>query len=96
MKSLSVHPEATTEAAKAREWYAERGTGTAEAFMRELDQAIEFIRSKPGACPPHVNGTRRYLLRRFPFSIVFRETDESIQVVAVAHSRRRPGYWTER
>jgi len=40
--------------------------------------------------------TRRVVLNRFPYLVVFRETTSEIEVVAVAHGRRRPGYWRER
>jgi toxin ParE1/3/4 len=40
--------------------------------------------------------SRRYLLHRFPFQIVYRARGETIEVVAVAHLKRRPGYWKSR
>jgi len=40
--------------------------------------------------------TRRVVLSRFPYIVVFRETVTEIEIVAVAHGRRRPGYWRER
>jgi len=48
------------------------------------------------AAAPYLADTRRYLLRRFPFFVVFREVDDRVQIVAVAHARRRPGYWLGR
>jgi toxin ParE1/3/4 len=44
----------------------------------------------------NLHGTRKYLLRRFPYAVIYRVTDEAIEVVAVAHGRRRPGYWKTR
>jgi toxin ParE1/3/4 len=42
-------------------------------------------------------GTRRYLMGRFPFAIVYRErTDELVEVVAIAHLKRRQRYWARR
>ena len=40
--------------------------------------------------------TRRMLVKGFPFGIVYRVTDETVLIVAVADSRRRPEYWAER
>ena len=44
----------------------------------------------------HLHGTRKFLLRRFPYGVVYRITKSAIQVIAVAHGRRRPGYWKSR
>jgi toxin ParE1/3/4 len=41
-------------------------------------------------------GLRRYLFHRFPYMLVYRETGAVILVIAVAHARRRPGFWKER
>ena len=88
--------EAIAEARAAREWYAARSPGAADAFMAELDHALEQIAKLPEAWAPYASNTRRYLMRRFPFSVVYRKQKRKIEVVAVAHSRRRPGYWMGR
>ncbi len=91
-----VHPEAIAEARAARSWYYARSPEVAEAFMAELDLAIARIEEAPRQWPPYLGDTRRYLLRRFPFFVVFREMEDGVQVLAVAHGRRRPGYWQGR
>lgn len=60
--------------------------------MAELDVALDRIGEAPRTWPPYIAGTRRYLLRRFPFFVVFREVGDRVQIVAVAHARRQPGY----
>ncbi len=64
--------------------------------MAELDTAIERIEEGPRQWPPYLAETRRYLLRRFPFFVVFREDNGRIEILPVAHGRRRPGYWLGR
>ena len=64
--------------------------------MAELDLAMARIEEAPRRWPSYLADTRRYLLRRFPFFVVFREVDDLVQIVAVAHARRRPGYWLGR
>jgi plasmid stabilization system protein ParE len=64
--------------------------------MAELDVAIDQIEQGPRQWPPYLGETRRYLLRRFPFFVVFRETPDRVEVLAIAHGRRRPGYWLGR
>ncbi|MCB0324719.1 MAG: type II toxin-antitoxin system RelE/ParE family toxin [Bdellovibrionales bacterium] len=93
---LEFHPEAILEAREARQWYAERNPAAAEAFMNELDLGIERIVDRPELRAIHMLGTRRYLFQYFPFAIVYRVKDDVIQVVAIAHGRRKPGYWKER
>lgn len=87
------HPEAVEEAAAARMWYAERNQSAADSFLAELDHAIEAISESPERWPLFVHNTRRYLFNRFPFQIVYRVASERIEIVAVAHGRRQPGYW---
>lgn len=93
---VDIHPEAVAEAQAAYRWYLERNQIAATAFLAELDRAVELISEGPMRWPAHLHGTRRFLLRRFPFAIVYREVSETIQIVAVAHGRRKPGYWKER
>ncbi|MEZ5065993.1 MAG: type II toxin-antitoxin system RelE/ParE family toxin [bacterium] len=93
---VEFHAEAVREAGEARSWYADRSQSVAAAFLDELDHAVERLSSNPEAWPGYVSGTRRYVLRRFPFYVVYRVTASAIQVLAVAHGLRRPGYWRDR
>jgi toxin ParE1/3/4 len=94
--AVEVHPLAADEAESAERWYRERNETVATRFRRELDRAVELIAERPEAAPPYVGNTRRFLLRRFPFFVVYRVFSGHVQVVAVAHARRRPHYWRER
>jgi plasmid stabilization system protein ParE len=94
--SVEVHPEAIAEARAAYRWYAERNPSAANAFIAELDNAISHLRRSLERWPIHLHGTRKYLLRRFPYSVIYRITVTNVQVVAIAHGRRRPGYWKTR
>jgi plasmid stabilization system protein ParE len=65
-------------------------------FLEELDRAISQIGDRPRQFPDYAFGTRRMVLRRFPYLVVFRETEAGLEIIAVAHGRRRPGYWRDR
>ena len=95
MPGLSVvfHPAAVEEAQAARQWYAARSQSAADSFLAELDRGIEAVSLAPERWPLFVHGTRRYLFQRFPFQLVYRVVKDSVQVVALAPGRRRPGYW---
>jgi toxin ParE1/3/4 len=94
--AVEVHPLAADEAEAAERWYRERNETAATRFRRELDRAVGVIAERPEAAPPYVGNTRRFLLRRFPFFVVYRVFSQRVQVVAVAHARRRPHYWLQR
>ena len=94
--AVEFHPLAADEAKAAEWWYRERNETASGRFQRELDRAIDQISERPETGSPYLSNTRRVLLRRFPFFIVYRARGENIQVVAVAHARRRPGYWRAR
>ena len=94
--SVDFHPEAVIEGAAAHAWYTERSQVAAAALATELDRAVSEITEQPTRWPRYLYGTRRYLLRRFPYAIVYREKAGSVLVVAFAHSSRLPGYWKNR
>ena len=95
-RELEYLEEALQEAEAAARWYADRSVTAAAAFSHEIDSAASAIVRLPEAWPPFDHGTRRYLLQRFPFSVVYRVDERRILIVAVAHARRRPGYWHPR
>jgi plasmid stabilization system protein ParE len=95
-KSLEIHPAALEELSSATIWYLERSESAAAKFVREIDEAIELIAVSPNRWPLHEGQTRRYVLRRFPFAIIYREKPTAIQILAIAHGSRRPKYWKDR
>ena len=94
--SIEFHPEAVAEAQAARMWYDARSQTASRSFVAELDRAIAEIGESPNRWPQYVEGTRRFLFRRFPFMVVYRVRPDRIQILAVAHARRKPAYWKQR
>ena len=93
---VKLHPDARAELRAARNWYYERSPLSAIAFAQTVDNAITRITDAPKTFPLGDHGTRRFILQRFPFSIFYRDLDTEIVIVAVAHQKRRPGYWSSR
>jgi plasmid stabilization system protein ParE len=91
-----IHPAATAEAEKAARWYRERSARSAAQFVEEVNLAIDRILAAPQRWPAGPSGTRKILLHRFPYAVIYRELPSAIQVLAVAHGHRRPGYWETR
>lgn len=94
--AVEFHPLAAGEAEAAERWYRERNEIASARFQRELDRAVELISERANTGSPYLGNTRRVLLRRFPFFVVYRVRGDNAQIVAVAHARRRPGYWRTR
>ena len=93
---VGFHPAALEESTAAERWYRERSETAAAAFGAELDRAVEQIGDAPERWPRHGHGTRRFVLRRFPFSVIYRVGSAETEIIAVAHGRRRPDYWKGR
>ena len=96
LRRLEFHPAALSEAVSARQWYAARSPWAGGAFIAEVEEAIRDIRAHPRRWPRRRHGTRRRVLSRFPFVVVYREYTDLIRIIAVAHASRRPDYWARR
>ena len=96
VRQVRWHLEAGAEAEAAARWYRERSAATAERFVGEIKQAIETILEAPQRWPVGFRSTRKVKLPCFPFLVVYRESDQTIAILAIAHGRRRPGYWKGR
>jgi plasmid stabilization system protein ParE len=101
VKPVRVEPEAKQELAAAAAWYEERREGLGLELLAEVDAVFAAIARNPGRFPSYPRvapdlGVRRAAARRFPFSIAFIDLPSVVRVLAVAHERRRPGYWVGR
>ena len=95
-KAIEFHPSALMEAEAAKEWYAERSLVASRSFIAELIHAVDQVEESPDMWPQYEAGTRRYVFPRFPFSLIYRNFENKIQIVAVAHKKHKPGYWKKR
>jgi toxin ParE1/3/4 len=93
---VRFHEDAVTEYEAAFEWYYLRSEFLASRFAEEMNRVIDMISEAPRRWPVANHGTRRFLLQRFPFAVFYREVSSGIQVLAVAHGHRKPGYWKNR
>ena len=96
-----IHPEAAADLREAIQWYDSQRTRLGAELFAVVDAGFAKIASHPQLCPRLETWTedgdiRRLLVPRFPYAIVFEIVDEEIQVLAVAHTRRRPHYWLGR
>lgn len=100
-RKVLLEPAASSELHEATGWYEERRSGVGLAFLAAVDRAMDQVAACPesGASVPGVSAdlpARRMPNPSFPSDLAYLLTADSIRVLAVAHVRRRPGYWNPR
>ncbi|MFI5114271.1 MAG: type II toxin-antitoxin system RelE/ParE family toxin [Terriglobales bacterium] len=95
-KRVEYHQGAIADVKSALVWYQKRSAKAALDFIEELHRAAETIREAPERWPTGKNSTRRFLLWRFPFAVIYSERESVVTIWAVAHGSRRPEYWAHR
>ena len=95
-KRFRFHPEASRDFREAIRWYRSRSPSVAVEFRVAVSNVIRNIVKAPDRWPGYLHGTRRFVLHRFPFSIIYLDDPDVLSIVAVAHSKRKPGYWKAR
>ena len=101
MRRIRFHPAAAVEAEEAAVWYSTEQPGLGSQFGSALEEALAHLYQDviPSTRYPHLPeriNAQRLQVRRFPYDLVFLVGEEEIVIVAVAHHRRRPGYWRAR
>lgn len=96
MSQVPFLPAAEEEFLEAVAAYEAARPGVGGEFLAEVERAARRIISFPDHGSPYLAGTRRIVLRRFPYNVVYWPDPEDLLVVAVAHQRRKPGYWRGR
>ncbi|TAJ93345.1 MAG: type II toxin-antitoxin system RelE/ParE family toxin [Gammaproteobacteria bacterium] len=90
------HPEAILDAEDARDWYTERSPLAARGFLLALDEAIRAVLDAPLQWPLRNDECRHYVFpSHYPYTLIYR-LNPVVEVVAVMHQRRHPGYWRHR
>ena len=86
---LSPAEEEMTEAAL---FYESRSARLGRDFLDDVQQSINRLRVHPQLGAEVEEGLRRFLLHRFPFSLIYVASAEEILIVSIAHHGRRPNY----
>jgi plasmid stabilization system protein ParE len=96
VKPHVFHPEAGEEYTQAVEYYAAITPELGRRFNDEIDRLIQEVCHQPGRFLRFSPPARRALARKFPYSVVYLDEPDRVWIVAVAHAKRRPGYWRQR
>lgn len=93
---LEFHPEAELELIEAALYYELEVPGLGERFGAEVRRATDLLQEHPELGHRGDPDLRQLVLHRFPFTLIDDVSPEVLHVVAVAHHKRRPGYWRSR
>jgi hypothetical protein len=93
---VDFHVAAATELNAAVSFYESAMSGAGKAFVSDVKNAIELLKNYPDAGARIGRKLRKLTLKRFPFSLIYRHETPNLLILAVAHNRRRPGYWKGR
>ncbi|MDB4980189.1 MAG: plasmid stabilization protein [Myxococcales bacterium] len=95
---VRLGPAAEAELQEAMAWYDARREGLGLLLLLAVSATLERIGRAPRSFTP-AGPERRYrraLVGRFPYQLIFELANDEVRVLAVAHLRRQPGYWTGR
>ena len=95
-RRLVVEPDAVSDLADAFEWYEAKQQGLGTEFLAEVALVLQQAEDYPAGFAVIRGGTRRALVRRFPYAVSYVLVEEVIVVTAVFHARRDPRRWEER
>jgi plasmid stabilization system protein ParE len=89
-------PEARRDVVEARDWYERQSIGLGGEFVRALEAAVAVAQRSPETSPSILEDFRRVLLRRFPYSLIYRMEGDTLVVFACFHHRRNPRVLSDR
>jgi toxin ParE1/3/4 len=97
MKPVVFHRDAEEELDGAMAYYESRRKGLGLSFQAEVERVVQLIQQHPQRWAVYKNTAfRKHLLKRFPYGVYYLELDHCIWIAAVAHQKRKPGYWSGR
>jgi len=96
MMPIDFLPAADQEMIEAARYYQSLSSGLGDDYLDEVERAVWSIKTSPQTWPVLEGAFRRRLVRRFPFGIIYRIEPDKILIIAVAHLRKKPGYWKKR
>lgn len=94
--AVVVRPLAEADLDEAFAWYESRSVSLGVDFLRAVDACFDAIAAAPLAYPVVYRGTRRALLRRFPYAVLYIVVDDRIHILACSHTSLHPRGWRRR
>ncbi len=95
MKKILLQ-QAFEELTDAIAYYEEQQAGLGLRLKDEVDQHVNWILSNATVPKLRSGGYRRVNLKVFPYYIAYIIREDTLWIVAIAHSHRKPEYWIKR
>jgi hypothetical protein len=93
---FAFHPDAEQELNQAVDYYNDCQPLLGWDFSREVYFTIQNILAYPKAWAPLSKNTRRCLVNRFPFGVIYQIVKNDVFIIAIMQLNRKPGYWQNR
>lgn len=95
--NYEFHPAAEAEHLESVAYFESERAGLGASYLYEFEETMQLVCEAPHRYPVEKGAdTRLIRMKRFPYKVYYREISGSVQVLAVAHQRRKPGYWQSR
>ena len=98
MRRVIISAAAQLELRAAANWYSDQEAGLGEELVSEVDRTLDSLAE--GAHRPSIwrpgRPYQKVFVDRFPYVVFFTHDDEHVHVLAIAHRKRKPGYWLKR
>jgi toxin ParE1/3/4 len=95
-RRIRYRPEAVEELQEAERWYRARHDQAADRWLEAAGQTIEAIAESPEMWAQDRQGIREVRVHHFPYAVAYRVHADFVEIVAIAHTKRRRGYWRNR
>jgi toxin ParE1/3/4 len=86
-------PTAQRELFEAKDFYDLERSGLGVEFLEVVAEALELLLTYPESSPIIRGRVRRKVLRRFPYSLLYRIDGQRLRILAVMNQKQRPSYW---
>jgi toxin ParE1/3/4 len=94
--TVVFHPDAQDEFVETVEYYEATVPDLGDRFLRAVERTVAIVQAYPESGGRRAAGSRGLPVFEFPYDLVYRIRGSEIEVLALAHHRRRPGYWRQR
>lgn len=91
-----IRPEAENDLREAFDWYEDKRLGLGYDFLLQVEAGLRFIESDPYIFPPVYKDTRKHIIKRFPYKIIYIVKDDIIIILAVLHGMRDPNLFKKK
>jgi len=92
--NYSLHPEASQDLDDAAAYYQKQaGNALSQALLAEFGSSVERLLRHPLLGSKWRQDKRKFVMARFPYSIIYTLSNNELRILAIAHQSRSPGYW---